>query len=440
MDVTLNNLDQIAFELIENIQVSEVEKSIPLNMQLDHIRGIPQIAHLGEVSNLVHQTNDHYGNIVSMSISKDGVQIGFGIEKFKVVKNIASAFLEIENNSMFADTEFIEKEIFNWIIDVRQEKVAKYNLTTYLEKRISEEANEYLFYFKLLSIGIKDDIEIGDVKIFEFSEEYFKKQYTKLNKDGKLNFERYEQSLSGLRGAIVASIKIKAVPTKAETLAKSETVLAINALKLFLSAESMAPHIQIFDLDFKASNIIVSTTAIQTEDNINIRQQRIHGITPIIINHDMKVKMLNKGLDEISQFLKESRNNEFHILLVQAIDQYGILISIRNLHERVISLVSFFELFLNSDSNSRSKAQTYLKTKIIPSIIATNDVEIFIKMANRIYTIRDKYIHNRISLPIDIDDFSKVQSFAFEFLKRLIRQRDKLTTKREFYQRYNIPY
>jgi hypothetical protein len=435
------NIDTEAYRLVSLLEVKTISPGETKSEADAVVYSIPDGGNLGEVDSFHAETTDSWGTINSMSFNEKGLSIGFGVEKYKLIKAIAHGFLEEDSRATFADHVFIEKEIFEWVIAIYKSNRSTLTLTAYLEKRIDEELRDYTYYFKLSPIGITDTFCFGSLKIFAFTEEYLRIDYDSRKPENKPVWEKHKESFNHILDSVVAEITVKAVRSKAEVIAKTESVLTVNALKCFLYPESLASHYQLPELDFKSTEVIFSKfiTKDNTDGRMKITMQRLNGAMPVVFNTAYMQTLKKSGLETVHDFLLNRKTDELHLLILRAIDQLGITVSTRNLYERIVQLISYFELFLNDENSSRSKAQTYLKNQVLPVLVNLKDLEAFKIKIRKTYDIRDKYLHNRVLNAIDIEDLYHVHKIAFAFLKLLIKLNKELTTKQQLFAHFGIP-
>jgi hypothetical protein len=436
------DIDKEGFTLLEILEVKPRPTGEGKQKTEKRMFGMANPIELGEISDLQLESTDGWGGTSSMFQMEGDYAIGFGLQKYANVKSIAIAFLDDDELASKADQSFIEKEIFQWVLNVHKTKKADLNLLAYLEKRVDEELKSYTFYFKLHPLFIETPFEFGPLKVFGFTEDYLQSAYKRLPNDNKVTWENFKLGFNHLLNSIVVELTVKAVRSKAEAIAKNEVALAVNAMKCFLIPESMALHYQIFDLDFKISNGSFTKFLVKDENDerLKITMQRLDGAQPATFNQVFFARLDLADWHLVSNFIRARKKTTFHLLILESIDQFGAVISNRNLHERIVQLISFFELYLNDENSTRSKAETVLKTKILPVLVPKNQVEPFKIKIRHIYHIRDKYLHNRVLLPIDLNELHEVQILAFRFLKLMINHDSKFNSKTDFYIDFDIPH
>jgi hypothetical protein len=438
-DDLLFNIDDAAFKLVVELDI----KPAPTPNQTEKsLYGIPTLVNLGEITSFSINSEDGWGNTNSRFLNEGGKLIGFGQEKYKQVRKITSAFLEIDDRYLIADAEFIEKEIFEWVIAIYKTQKAELGLTAYLEKRLNEETKDYTFYFKLGPLGINEAFTFGWLRILPFTEELILKEFQQLPPERNITWEKYKDGFKDILDTIVVEITVKAVESKADEVARADAALIINAFKCYFNAESLSLSYQLFDLDFKATVTGFSRSVIKYNEQGGLRFniKRLNGTLPIELTVEVLDRLKKDGLDYMHEFLLARKNSEFYLLLLQAIEQYGTVVSTRNLHERMVNLVSFFELFLNDENSSRSKAETFLKSNVLPTLMVPDDLERGKTLIRLMYHIRDKYLHNRILIILDVEELLRMQIIALGFLKRMMKLSKTITTKDEFFDHFQIPH
>jgi len=438
-DIQLD-IDQAGYQLIQLLEI----KTSPAPKQAEpqkELHGIPFLFDLGEIKELTAQSQDGWGQIDSRFVHKEGKEIGFGRERYKKVKEIASAFLELPERNLVADEEFAEEKIFEWVLAVYQTNKAGLNLTVYLKQMIQQSVRPYTFYFKIEPLGIESGFNFGGINIIPFTEDLVRQDFEKLP-DKKREWDKYRDSFNSLIGSVVAEITVNAVESKADTIARAQASLAVNALKCFLNAESLSRSYQMLDLDFTSIRTGFSHSVVRynQEGGLRFNLKRLNGTIPIGLTSENLERLKNKGLSLMHDFLVAKNKNDFQFLILRSIEQFGSAMSVRDLHERVVQLTSFFELFLNDENSSRSKAETFLRTKVLQVLLKQEDMELGKTLMGKLYRIRDKYLHNRILKHIDPEELLKIQLIGLGFLKYCIKISPTIKTKEAFYQHFEIPY
>lgn len=141
--------------------------------------------------------------------------------------------------------------------------------------------------------------------------------------------------------------------------------------------------------------------------------------TPVEIDKEKLNELNSYGLKIVSKFLQNKKSNELYFEIESLINELGNINSTKNFHNRIILLISFFERIVIPKTNTKGKGLAFLKNNVLPKLINNFNDDIASQI-NRIYNIRDKYIHNRIEIPIDINSMLMFKNIARIFLLKLI--------------------
>ena len=155
-------------------------------------------------------------------------------------------------------------------------------------------------------------------------------------------------------------------------------------------------------------------------------------------NKEKIEELLSSGLNEVSEFISSSPTNELSRTIINTISSIGNYSSERNLHQRVVKIISVYETLFIPLKKGKGKGLSIVKSKVLPKIIEKNELETVVKMYIDFYDIRDKYLHNGLEKHIDIDNLYKVQKITVFLLKRLIRLNKKLTNSSELLEHFEI--
>lgn len=420
--MTANEINIEAYKLIDLISVEPIRKSNESPDDFKDIAGVSEILEIDEVENFVESITDPYGFTVGRLIHHDNKRVGIKPDNYKLLRDLSVEILKLDNHSTYSDLDFIEQSFFNWIIDIYKTKRAKSDLISYIKECISSETFDYKFYFKIEALGIKKSFSVGIVEITYFDKESIENEYQLLNEKHNLSRKDFDDSYKEYFESVIASIKIRGVRKKAEKEAKREIHLSLNALKCLLIQESIQRHIQIFDVDFNYHNAAFSKFLARNCDSdtgLNINLSRKFGAAPIIIKEKQLYNYKKLGLNKFSEFLENKKNTELYRITEDSINHFGDMISTRDLYERTVKLISFFEGIVVPKSNNKAKGQGYLKKNVL-SKLPYKDIEFLKPIITRYYNIRDKYLHNRIELPIDLNELFEIQKMGLVFLLMMV--------------------
>jgi hypothetical protein len=147
--------------------------------------------------------------------------------------------------------------------------------------------------------------------------------------------------------------------------------------------------------------------------------------------------MMRDGLLIFHQFIISKRSSEIYYEMENAIIQFGSLSSFSNLYERIINLISFFETLIIPKNNYKAKGETILKNNVIP-MFNVGKLEEMRANIRRLYDIRDKYVHNRVELAIDVESFYSVTLCGLVFLVHCISESSSMKTIDDLHAHFNI--
>lgn len=414
-----DEINSIATSLISLLEKSNEKSKGQTDSNLENLKGTSMILDLGEVKNLKTFNTDGYGKKFSAFASLEEGYIGLKPSNYVKLQDLVVKILDLAYISDKADYEFIEDEIFNWLIICYEDKRIKQEFIEYLQDKIDSSCKEYIFYFKVLAIAIEDSFNIGNVEISHLSESKIQSELNSIKELKKDNSDELNSFFDEFKEPVLARFKTKGVKTKAQNIAMTEVELAVNALKCLFTNESLHKSYQIFDVDFNFntndfSSFIFETT--KKEFDFQSSLNRKQGGHPILIDKK-KLDDLNKsGLKRFSEFLKSPKSGSLYLEILDGINHLGKAISTRDLYERVVQLISFFERFLVPKDNSKAYGQKRFKDNLLPKMPYIKDLENYRKYVNQFYRVRDKYLHNKIRLPINLQDLFYFQRLATLFL------------------------
>ncbi len=436
----------IAVESEQLLNLLEIRKSsnqVSSDSGLEKIKGAGSAMSVKfnnvKVKNLFQP--DGFGGKAAAFASLNGLLVGISPKNYPKLKEVALMCAELESFKDRADFEFIELKIFDWLIENYQNKSIKNTLRDYLEIQIRSNSKEYIFYFKLLSLGIESDFKFGDVEIVHLSEkrlQEFSMSYEKTTGRSKVEIESF---FDEFRKPVLAVVKSIGVQSRALKDAKYRVGLGISALKIFFVKESLSIADQMFNVDFRFNQIDSFEYMYEsTDENFDFigSMSRTHGSRPIFITN-LKLQELNKkGLSKLSEYILKSKEGSLFNEIISSIDHFGKILSNRILHDRIVELVSFFERFTISRDSSRGKGLTRLKSNVLPKIENPGEgFDSYLELINRFYNTRDKYLHNKIELPIDLTQLLAFQVFAIRFLAHLIKFNEDHSELNELYEYFD---
>lgn len=391
------------------------------------------ITHLGEIRNATYTRKDITGRKIEWhrSLEKAGL-IGFNQKVYMHVSKVANQIFEISKFGEHSTIGFIEEMLCEWVfLKYDDEDVPE--PYSYLVQRLNDELEDYIFYFPLEAIEIEHNFKIGNCHVICF-DEYFELNEVEKFKLGSTNHteQQFNSVLQKLKGRIVAVITSKGILERAEKDAKYKVQLTINLLKVFLIKESIDSNVTICDLEFNSCllpkyNMFFQTSKDSFDLTSGIRSNI--GVHPVQITSDVLDGYRKNGLDKLSSFIKKEGTNEIDQMISRTIMEMGNYTSERNIYERVIKIISIFESIFVPQRKGKGKGLTIIKSKVLPRILRKSDLETGIKIFVEHYRIRDKYLHNRVELPIDGNKLFQFQHIAIILIIKLLDYKENYQTE-----------
>lgn len=403
----------------------------------DNYIGDNEIARFEKPESLISSIKDKDGNIIESY--KDS--LGLKKNSYKKLRNITDKIIELYPYSEFTSIRFIEKILFEWIIDAYLNKKTEVEPLTYLKQCYEKDINNYNFYFKLESFRIQKPFRIGAVEFTFFDDNFlsiqlekFKREFpNKSEKEFKLFFKEFIS-------IPIVKITSKGIRDKAEQNAKKSINISIDALKCFLVIESINLKYKLPDVEYrfsKTNNLFIYDTV---SDKFDYQLKFDNEAMPISID-SKKLQELNKlGLGIVSDFISNKRNNELYNKIIEMISSIAEYSSERNLHERIVKIVSTYESIFIPQSPTRGgrpKGLTLIK-QVLDKILDQSDEEQIKRIFIGFDKIRNSYLHNRIPKFIDVNDLIVAQSIMILLLIELIQLNEKLKTLGELLDHFEI--
>ncbi len=423
-------INKKGFELVA--LVNELSEVLQTDDITDYIGTPPNIGTLTDVKQAVLSCDDAYGNKISAYIHTDNSDsqtkaIGLNEDSYKQLKLLVSDLLDEPKISKYTDVSFLETRVFNWVTDVYKSKFAAKELFSYIYDEMDKELKEYAFYFKILSLGIKEPYTLGSASITYISDanlEEWEWMFVNKAEDYRSNILKV---LQFYKDVPLIRVKKYGIEAKARSLALREAELIVNAMKLFFIKQSLKKHIKIFDLDYKiANNESKSFSAIVNTEILNFKMSG-NG-APIFITPSGMKSIQDLGFSIILEFIHKNKRDALGLLIEDGVMHLGGITSTENLYERTVKLVTFFEGFLVPQLSTKAKGETILKSFISQLPDLAISLEEYKQVIRINYEIRNKYLHNRIELPLDLSNIYYFQSLALSLLLFLIQKSDEIGT------------
>ncbi|MDP2058729.1 MAG: hypothetical protein Q8J97_03250, partial [Flavobacteriaceae bacterium] len=187
------------------------------------------------VGAMVERTTDHIGNTVEIFLVDEKGSYGFDKIQYTKFNKLIQNLHSTEQLNLKVSLKFIESESFNWVVEVYKKQQADSSLYDYLLTKSYAEVKPHTFYFPILNLEIEKSFKIGNVEFTYFTKEYFDDLYLKLKaKDDSYTEETFHQLFRrDFQGQVLAKVTVTAERDKAEEIAKQDSEIAIDVLKLY---------------------------------------------------------------------------------------------------------------------------------------------------------------------------------------------------------------
>lgn len=430
------------FELIKSKPIVETSRS-PEQKIKDDQEGIITVE-MDEDFIPQFSSIDIFNNYLSIGARLKQEEIIIDETDYNEFKLLVEQFLNIAFVNRTADFKFIAKAVFDWMIDLHIKKTADMELYDSVISNIEKQVKPQHFNFIIKALKIQTQFQIGNCHFHQLTKEdslkIFKHSSTEAAKNGHdMTPEEWDQMFDSFIDTPLASVAVFGVNSKCIELAKREIRLSVNSLKCFLFPEMLNRTTSVFDVDFdyrvyeKVEYLSHAGRFRNVSFNVELPMNR----QPICIGRAEFERLMHDGLFLLHQFILSKRNTELYYELENAIIQFGSLSNFSNLYERIINLISFFETLIIPKNNLRAKGETILKNNVIPKLQIGNQDEMRIYV-RRIYDIRDRYVHNRIELAIDMESFYNVTLCGLIFLLYCVDQISPMNTLEDLHHHFNI--
>lgn len=383
---------------------------------------------------------DTLGNTVMVGANLKEEDIELGLLEYQSLRDLATELLVNHGYGRTADAKYIEDKIWLWIIESYLNKQSETNLYQFIKQNYESDKQWRKYTFPLSGIVIEKEFQIGNCNIHYHNVDFFHTKFDDsktgsfLNESDRRNF--IEMHKSFINRPII-SATVQGVESKALSSAKLEINLSISAVKCFLLKESLKSECALFDVDglYDVSMKNYFSTWLNGE-HFTIHLEASSKTAPIPINNQKLRELNSYGLIQISEFIKRRGDLESHDVIITSILSLGEAFSTTNLYLRIVRLISYFENLVIPKVNPAGKGQTFLIKNVTPTILPNE--KNLAQTINQIYDCRDKFLHNKIELPIDAQNLFLFQKIAITTLLYLVENVHEFDTLVEIQQHFGI--
>jgi len=415
-------------QLIKKIEEPDVKRN------RDEIQG--SIAHMQAedwsdklIGSSIHKTLLSVSSKEILSIKECDKKncIGYDEDTYKEFKKlIFAANKEMSINSLIT-REKLEEASFRWAIDFYK-KLNVPDYVAFLSDFIDENTFLYKIHFPVSNLHISSFIKIGNVNFEFFTKEYFDYyQYAFLTKNpNHSDPEIFSFLRKNYQGHVFATYTIKASRDKAIQIAFEKCSLAIDILKTCSNTTMLPNEVLGFDIDsrikFAPRSEIIST---KPDDITEFKIDMTGDQHPYNIDNNQWKLMNMLNLKLFSDFIQktEGSSSELENLITNSITRYGIALSHRDLHQRVVELYTILESLLLNDESSPIIDSVAKYLSMLVEKTKENRYKCA-KLIRSMYKVRSSLIHHAKKINFEVDDLRDLQLYVVNLLIILISKSD----------------
>ena len=348
---------------------------------------------------------------------------------FKIfIQNLHST----EQLNQKVSSKFIEAESFNWIIGVYKKQQADGNLCDYLITKADAEVKPHTFYFPVLNLEIEQPFKIGNAEFTYFTKEYFDNLYETLKaKDDTYTEDNFRQIFrKDFQGQVLVKVTVTAERDKAEEIAKQDSEIAVDVLKLYSESAIVPERKTMFDLNYKLGYQVQSNFLTQKPNESESLAISIQfNNQPLNITQKLYESAYQSGLKVFSDYISLRKKDELHEIIIQSIHLFGSAISNWDLHLRCVNLITILEsIFLKADESNDMERRT--KARLAKALTNKHQEKERLKtIFSNIYQVRHKMIHKAKRIEINSMELSESQMNMVNLFLRLIELNTKFGFK-----------
>lgn len=278
---------------------------------------------------------------------------------------------------------------------------------------------EYEYYFPVFNLHITQPFQIGNTHFQMFTKPFFDDLFQKYNSGEKVITVEIFDGLyrKEYENSVIATVKSSLERSAAEPIVKREAEKSIDILKIITLAPFPNDTSTVFDLNYRLNYQMQSGFLAKKQDDISLLiNKNFENHRPISLNTQSMFQNQGNSIARFSDFIKLNKDNELYNLIINAIAMFSFALSTKDLHMRVVSIMTILEsLFLNDDEEHKMTKKTKDRlSKILPG--TSEEKQKLKDLFERIYQIRHKMVHKAIKLPIDMNDLTEAQRRIIETL------------------------
>jgi len=364
--------------------------------------------------------------------------IGLNQENYKRLIKLANTIYQEKTIKNIISKEYIEEEIFKWLLLTYKAKKVEYIFSIFLIEGMEKSLKNLKFHFPILYLDIHEPFCIGNVFFSFFTKNYLDQldEYQK-NKNSENHNNSFEKLKQDYQGKVFASYVIKAEYKKGQEIAYEHCSLAVDILKM-CSETTDFPYVELgFDIDSRVNINPQNETIVCDAENelegftvTRSRPKHYHKI-----NEQEWERICRRQVGDFHKFLLSITADltELQQLIINGIKRYGNAISNKNQHQRVVELFTILESLLLVDQNSPIiESVCKYCSKLVFKL--PEDRKNLINLLKSMYEVRSSLIHHGKEKNFETNNLRQLQYIVIMLLSVLVSKSEVHKTKQSLLQ------
>src|ERR1044072_7434123 len=253
-------------------------------------------------------------------------------DKIPNFENLVSAVLTIPYVVNVVSKGFVERHVFEWMVNTRISGRAERELMNHVSTETDNSCEELEYFFPMQNVQTDVEFSINDVDIIFFKRRHLDDFFSDLNKEKERMTEEQFASIfrKDFQGKVLAKATVYAESGKAAELAKQKAELAVDALKVatltFMNVDLSAT----FDLHYRLSYQFTKQHLSKPKKSefgyaISLDFSRQSSYT---FTRDNLKEIYHHSLGKLAAFIKLRRDDELYRFVIGGIQQFSFAYSI----------------------------------------------------------------------------------------------------------------
>lgn len=435
--MTDNEINLLVFDLVSKLQLKKIEREAKKpSGSMGQMPFVDWSAYLVPGPSIVSAPDSHFGRVISVEL--DGLAYALSKDDYEKFRALTLAVGRTEPFERQVSFDFIEESLFLWMVDVCAKGKAGSDAMTILRKLADENIELVDYFFPIVNLHTDKAFNIGNVTIRHLTKDYFDELWERKSAtDPKLDRNIFDGVYRKYQGRTFAVARIEAEGKKGRELAYEECCLALDALKCFTPTVVQPDYPCYVDLAEKLNvNFQVDSLTIPAVDPFEMRITKMARQQPFNVTEEIYHEMINEGMGTFSVWLTKRNKNELSMLTTEALRLFSYAISTRDIHLRVVQLISILEgLLLKEDE--RSDFEKLVKMRLYSLSREAMEHLDSRQILSALYQVRHKMIHKGKRLTVNHESLAVFQLCLVHVLLRAFELCDSYSTKESLIKSLN---